>query len=315
MNESLEAFDDLDWSALLDLAFKEDRVASDASTRLCQNFLRDRVSAETEIRFVFLSREEGVFCGARLFEHLQQSHGWTFESHLVDGDMIRAGTCLSEGRAPWAKLLSQERSVLNLLQMLSGVATETRHFAEIVNGAYESWSSEDKERFPRPRLYHTRKTLPGLRAFQVYAACVGGAERHRLHLADRVMLKDNHKLVLEGQGLDFVDLFNWAREQSELASDLWLIEVDSPNEALRLNAVGAKHLLLDNFSSNMVRDILPALNNVQSVEVSGGLRRDTLAEYVMPGVHRLSVGALTHSARSIDISLDFSLSDTSESQA
>ncbi|MEO5668569.1 MAG: hypothetical protein ABIR96_10960, partial [Bdellovibrionota bacterium] len=176
---------------------------------------------------------------------------------------------------------------------------------KLIDDAYEEWSDVDKERFEKPRLYHTRKTLPGLRPFQVYAACVGGASLHRLHLADRVMLKDNHKLILETMGASFVELLGWARSRPEMAPDLWLLEVDSPDEALRLNAVGAKHLLLDNFDPSMVRDILPALRNVESIEVSGGLRLETLATYVIPGVHRLSVGALTHSARSLDISMEF----------
>jgi nicotinate-nucleotide pyrophosphorylase (carboxylating) len=195
--------------------------------------------------------------------------------------------------------------VLNLLQMLSGVSTQTQSYAKIIDEAYEAWPDDDKERFEKPRLYHTRKTLPGLRAFQVYAAVVGGADLHRLHLADRVMLKDNHKQILEAQGLGFVDLVGWARSRPETASDLWLIEVDSADEAMRLAAVGVKHLLLDNFSPALVREVLPALRSVESLEVSGGLRLETLADYVIPGVKRLSVGALTHSARSMDISMEF----------
>jgi nicotinate-nucleotide pyrophosphorylase (carboxylating) len=119
------------------------------------------------------------------------------------------------------------------------------------------------------------------------------------------MLKDNHKQILESQGLGFVELVAWARTRPEFASELWLVEVDSADEAMRLAAVGVRHLLLDNFSPSLVREVMPALRSVQSLEVSGGLRLETIASYVIPGVHRLSVGALTHSARSLDISMEF----------
>jgi len=305
LHSKLDDFADLDWGPLLELAFREDRVSGDVSTQLCERFLDDAGTTEQDVDFALVSREVGVFCGARLLDHLAQKHGWSFSSQLVDGDHIRAGSFLAEGRAPWKTLLSQERSVLNLLQLLSGVATQTESYVRVVEEAYEAWSDEDKLQHARPQLYHTRKTLPGLRSFQVYAACVGGASLHRLHLADRVMLKDNHKLVLEARGRNFVDLVAWARSRTEESSELWLVEVDSPDEALRLNAVGAQHLLLDNFSPSLVREIVPALRNVRSIEVSGGLHLDTLASYVIPGVHRLSVGALTHSARSLDISMEF----------
>jgi nicotinate-nucleotide pyrophosphorylase (carboxylating) len=301
----LADFNDLDWVPLLELAFREDRVASDVTTLLCEKFLEGRIEKGLEVGFSLLSREEGLFCGEKLLDHLANRHGWRFEARLIDGDHLRAGTSIAEGRAPWAALLSQERSVLNLLQMLSGVATETARYANSIEEAWSTWTDSEKELFEKPRLYHTRKTLAGLRPFQVYAACVGGANLHRLHLADRVMLKDNHKQVLESQGLGFVDLVAWARSRPEFASDLWLIEVDSPDEAMRLAAVGVKHLLLDNFSPSLVREVMPALRGVQSLEVSGGLRLETIANYVIPGVQRLSVGALTHSARSLDISMEF----------
>ncbi len=307
MESSLDIFEDLDWAPLLDLALREDRAQSDVTTNVCETFLAERISSQETISFKFLSREQGVFCGARLLKYLEQSESWRFESMLEDGDRIHAGSCLAEGQAPWSKLLSQERSVLNILQLLSGVATTTARYSEILDAAYEAWDEEHKQSFPKPRLYHTRKTLPGLRSFQVYAACVGGAALHRLHLADRVMLKDNHKLILESHGLSFEELLNWARTQARYSESSWLIEVDSPMEALRMNAVGAKHLLLDNFSPHSVREILPALNNVESIEVSGGLRLETLGDYVIPGVHRLSIGALTHSAQALDISLEFLL--------
>jgi nicotinate-nucleotide pyrophosphorylase (carboxylating) len=301
----LADFNDLDWAPLLELAFREDRVASDVTTLLCEEFLDGRIDPSLDVGFSLLSREEGVFCGEHLLDHLSAVHGWSFEARLVDGDHIRAGTSIAEGRAPWAALLSQERSVLNLLQMLSGVATETSRYSRAIEEAWSTWSDSEKELFEKPRLYHTRKTLAGLRPFQVYAACVGGASRHRLHLADRVMLKDNHKQILESQGLGFVELVAWARTRPEFASELWLVEVDSADEAMRLAAVGVRHLLLDNFSPSLVRELMPALRKVQSIEVSGGLRLDTIANYVIPGVQRLSVGALTHSARSLDISMEF----------
>ncbi|MEO5668178.1 MAG: hypothetical protein ABIR96_08985, partial [Bdellovibrionota bacterium] len=132
----LDSFADLDWAPLLELAFREDRVSGDVTTLLCEEFLDGRIDPGYQVEFRLVSRETGLFCGEKLLEHLAAVHGWQFTSQLVDGDHVRAGTYLAEGRAPWAALLSQERSVLNLLQLLSGVATQTRAYAKLIDDAY-----------------------------------------------------------------------------------------------------------------------------------------------------------------------------------
>jgi nicotinate-nucleotide pyrophosphorylase (carboxylating) len=305
---SIADFEDLNWASLLKKALREDHFEGDQTTRLCSKFLIEKCAFDEseEVSFALVSREDGVFCGSKLLEHLIHIHRWRVDHMLEDGDAVLMGTKIFEGTAPVMTLLSLERSVLNILQHLSGIASHTKKFKDLIDEAWMAWSREEQDRFPKPKLYHTRKTLPGLRPYQVYAACVGGADRHRLHLSDRVMLKDNHKFLLAQKKASFVELVNWAREGGDPYWPLWLVEVDTPAEALHMNAIGIKHILLDNFPPQIVREIVPTLKNVDSIEISGGLRLENLKNYVIPGVHRLSVGALTHSARSLDISLELS---------
>jgi|GEM_PF-499342 len=302
----LSDFADLDWSSLLSKALREDHFDGDATTRICAEYLTEVHSFDSKevVSFSLVSREGGIFCGKRLLEHLTEKHSWSAEQMLEDGDTMRMGTQIFVGSAPVLTLLSLERSVLNILQHLSGIASHTKKFKDLIDEAWLDWSLEDQDKFPKPKLYHTRKTLPGLRPYQVYAACVGGADRHRLHLSDRVMLKDNHKFLLAQKQSNFVDLVNWARAGGDPHWPLWLVEVDTIGEALHMNAIGVKHILLDNFPPHVVREVLPTLSNMESIEISGGLRLDNLKTYVIPGVKRMSVGALTHSARSLDISLE-----------
>lgn len=310
----LSDFDDLDWASFLKKTLREDRAEADITTKICASYLIEihQFNPLDEVEFSLISRESGIFCGARLLKHLVQQHSWQEEIMLEDGDELRLATTLFRGRAPVLTLLSLERSVLNILQHLSGIATQTARFKKLLEEAYSNWTPKERETFPMPKLYHTRKTLPGLRPYQVYAACVGGADRHRLHLSDRVMLKDNHKFLLAQKGSNFVDLVNWARSGGDPHWPLWLVEVDTPGEALHMNAIGVKHILLDNFPPKMLSEVLPTLKNIESVEVSGGLRLDNFKNYVIPGVHRLSVGALTHSARSLDISLELKSNEIGE---
>jgi nicotinate-nucleotide pyrophosphorylase (carboxylating) len=178
------------------------------------------------------------------------------------------------------------------------VATKTRRFVALVEAVWKRAGGTG----PAPGVYHTRKTSPLFRDLEREAIVSGGGRLHRRDLADSVLFKENHKEVLRGEGLSWADLvttLGGARVKTSL------IEVENPAEARAVVDAGARLIMLDNFSPSQVRETVAGLPADVTVEVSGGLDFETIVDFVIPGVHRLSVGSLTHSAPSLDLSLDW----------
>jgi nicotinate-nucleotide pyrophosphorylase (carboxylating) len=210
-----------------------------------------------------------------------------------DGQRVPAGTVILEVGGLGSGLLRVERTLLNLLSHMSGVATATR---ELVDIAKKNGSST--------RIACTRKTLPGLRYFEKRAVELGGGDTHRLRLDDAVLIKDNH-LELAGSITESV------RKAKAKVSFTKKIEVEatSPDQAAEAGLAGADIVLLDNMTPQEVKkslNLLEAkkLRDQMLVEVSGGITRDNLASYVKTGVDVISVGSITHSAKAIDMSLE-----------
>ena len=215
------------------------------------------------------------------------------KSKVRDGQEVPAGTIILEVNGYGSSLLKVERVLLNLLSHMSGVATAT---AELVSIARKNGSSV--------RIACTRKTLPGLRYFEKRAVELGGGDTHRLRLDDAVLIKDNH-LELAGS------ITGAVRKAKAKVSFTKKIEVEatSPNQAVEAAHAGADIVLLDNMRPQEVKkslDLLEAkkLRGGILVEVSGGITRDNLANYVKTGVDVISVGSITHSAKAIDMSLE-----------
>ena len=210
-----------------------------------------------------------------------------------DGQEVPAGTIILEVSGSGSALLKVERVLLNLLSHMSGVATAT---AELVNIAKKNGGST--------RIACTRKTLPGLRYFEKRAVELGGGDTHRLRLDDAVLIKDNH-LVLAGSITAAV------RKAKDKVSFTKKVEVEAttPDQAVEAGRAGADIVLLDNMTPQQVKksvNLLEARNlrHHLLVEVSGGITRENLASYVKTGVDVISVGAITHSAKAIDMSLE-----------
>jgi len=280
-------------------AIAEDLGAGDVTS---EGLVPDDALAEA----VFLAREGGVLAGievaALAFEAVDK--GVRFEAIARDGASFRAGDALARVHGRARSILAAERVSLNFLQRLSGTATLARRFVDAVAGT-------------RARIYDTRKTTPGLRALEKYAVRAGGAENHRMSLEDQALVKDNHLAVLarrSGVAPDEVDL-RAALAAIRARREGIFIEVEAatlPGVERALEA-SPDAILLDNMdvpalsrAVALVEDRCRARSLARpALEASGGVTLETVRAIAGTGVDRVSVGALTHSARALDIALEF----------
>ncbi|MEH3157816.1 MAG: carboxylating nicotinate-nucleotide diphosphorylase [Sphingomonas taxi] len=209
------------------------------------------------------------------------------ERPVRDGDRVAAGTDLMriEGRA--RAMLTAERSALNTVQHLSGIATMTRTYVDAIAGTGAT-------------LLDTRKTIPGLRRLEKYATRTGGAQNHRMGLWDAAMIKDNHVAVAGGIA---------PAVQRAVAAGIAhiIVEVDALDQIAPALEAGATHLLLDNMDPSTLREAVALVGGRVPTEASGGVRLDTIRAIAETGVTYISVGRLTQSAPAVDIGLDFAL--------
>ncbi len=275
--------------ALTEDGFPEDvtsLVAIDAAAR-----------GETEL----VSREDGVFAGEVLFEMLRENEQLelTLEPQVTDKDVLKPGRTIARLRGPVRTLLGVERTLLNFLQRLCGVASLTHRFVEAVEGTGTV-------------IYDTRKTLPGWRNLDKYAVRCGGGSNQREGLHDAVLIKDNH-LAGFGAGRLAAGAFEMMNRIAELKRkpDFVEFEVDTLEQLDELfKVVGIDVILLDNFSLEATREAVArrdalGLKGSVALEASGNVRLDNVRDIAETGVERIAIGALTHSAQALDIGMDF----------
>lgn len=242
------------------------------------------------------ARENGVVSGLEVVEavfHAVDSE-LSFQPISRDGSSVSRMEKVAEIRGRAQAILRGERTALNLLCHLSGIATMTRAFVT----ATKLWST---------KILATRKTTLGLRSLEISAVRHGGGDIYRTNLSDFVLLKDNHLAILGGMSGVRNVLEKLRRKDSSAADSLLRegkIEASSPEEVAEAIAMGWKHILLDNFTPNDVKRTVDAWRNEAFLEVSGGVTLQNVAEYASTGVHAISIGAITHSARAIDFSLE-----------
>ncbi len=247
-----------------------------------------------------VARKPGVFAGRAIFDLLKEAYATklTVLTQREDGAGLKTGTVIATLAGPLRKLLSIERTLLNFLQRLCGVATLTRTYVDAVAGT-------------QAKILDTRKTIPGWRQLDKYAVRCGGGQNHRTGLHDAILVKDNHLA-----GVDTDRLASQASQLISLAGTLnppplfVEFEVDTLDQLEQLlKVVGIDVILLDNFTPAQMRqavarrDALGLKGKVQ-LEASGGVSLDTLRAIAETGVDRISVGALTHSAPALDIAMD-----------
>jgi nicotinate-nucleotide pyrophosphorylase (carboxylating) len=239
------------------------------------------------------AREAGVLAGlpvaAAVFRAVEPA--LRFEAHLTEGAAFEAGALLAEIRGPARGLLSGERVALNLLQRMCGTATVTARYVAAVAGT-------------RARILDTRKTTPGLRALEKYAVRMGGGTNHRFALYDGVMLKDNHLALLAAQGVGLAEAVRRARAAVGPMVRVE-VEVETVADAIVAVEAGASMILLDNMPPAELRLAVETLAGRAELEASGGITLETVRAVAETGVDYISVGALTHSARALDLGLDW----------
>ncbi|MCY9847965.1 carboxylating nicotinate-nucleotide diphosphorylase [Pectobacterium jejuense] len=274
-----------DIPASVQLALREDLGGIvDANQDITALLLPDNETVSARI----ITREAGIFCGTRWLEEVFSQLGdtTTIVWHVADGDAITPNQTLCDITGPAKQLLTGERTALNFLQTLSGVATEVSRYVAVLQGT-------------RTRLLDTRKTLPGLRTALKYAVSCGGGDNHRLGLSDAFLIKENH-IIAAGS------IKNAVEKAQSLRSDVPVeVEVESLDELQQALEAGADIIMLDNFSLDNIREAVSTTQGRALLEISGNVTLDTLRGYAETGVDYISVGALTKHVQALDLSMRF----------
>ena len=235
----------------------------------------------------FVAKADGVLCGLdiamRVFTLLDDT--FTYTVHKNDGDEVKAGDLIVEFNGKTACLLKGERTALNIIQHMSGIATATNKAVKLCEGTNAS-------------VTDTRKTLPGLRALQKYAVVCGGGKNHRYNLSDGAMLKDNH--IDAGGGIT-----NAVAILRSKLGHMVKIEVETRNfdEVKEAVSAGADIIMLDNMTNAQMKECVEYIDGRAKTEASGNITLDNIAEVAKTGVDIISLGALTHSVKAFDISM------------
>jgi len=244
-------------------------------------------------RATVVARAPMVLCGMEMIPYILHAYGidTDAELHCADGAVLETGAVIAETSGPSVKLLQAERPLLNFLQRLSGIATETRRYVDALGDS-------------QTRLLDTRKTTPGWRMLEKYAVACGGGWNHRLGLFDRIMLKDNHLAAgAAGTGEALANVVRSARDaRPDLAVE---VEVDRLDQIPPVLEAGAHIVLLDNFSEEALAEAVRLIGGRASTEASGGITLEKVPRLGTLGLDFISTGALVHRSSWCDIGLDW----------
>ena len=269
---------------LVDRALAEDLGQGDVTT---EALVPDVQQGKGSI----VAKAEGIVAGTDVARQvfLKADPQLKVDIFIQDGSEVNPGDVIAKVEGKCAGILRAERVALNFLQHLSGIASETARYVEAVKGL-------------PVQITDTRKTTPGLRALQKYAVAAGGGKNHRVHLGDAILIKDNHLAALRSQGLSMKDII--ARAGQQTSDKLKIeIEVKSPREAAEAADAGADIIMLDNMNLDEMRQAVKLIEGRALVEASGGITLDEVRAVAETGVDLISVGALTHSPKALDMSL------------
>ena len=269
---------------LIDEALDEDMPSGDITTDAL-------VPPHTRGRANFMAKAEGVLAGIEVARMVFQKVDpfLKFSATYQDGSRIKGGDILAAVSGDVAGILKAERTSLNFLQHLSGIATATAQFVKAVDGL-------------NVQILDTRKTVPGLRLLEKYAVAAGGGHNHRMGLSDMVLIKDNHIAILRREGRSLAEIIHTARIRTPGNIKIE-VETTSPEQAREAAEAGADIVMLDNMSVDAMREAVRLVNHKALIEASGGVDLATVRRIAETGVDCISVGAITHSARALDISL------------
>jgi nicotinate-nucleotide pyrophosphorylase (carboxylating) len=280
----MELLQQQDIKELVEIAIREDIGSGDHSSLAC-------IPADKMGHAYCIAKEDGVIAGIDLAGYIFKriDAGLRFEPKVKDGENIKKGDLIFDIYGSDISILTAERLVLNFMQRLSGIATQSRKISELLSNYHTT-------------VLDTRKTTPGMRLLEKWAVRLGGSSNHRIGLYDMIMIKDNH--------IDFAGGIAQAIEKTHQylkfkGLDL-KIEIETRNleEVKEVLALGGVHrIMLDNFSPEQLKEAIDIIDKRYETEASGGITVDTIQDYAASGVDFISVGALTHSSKSIDLSL------------
>ena len=270
---------------IIDRALAEDLGKGDVTTEAL-------IAGDQQGTGFIVAKEEGILAGTgaatQVFHRIDPE--LKVEILLEDGAGVKPGSKVAKVSGSIASILKAERIALNFLQRLSGIASETNRYVARVEGL-------------PVRIMDTRKTTPGWRSLEKYAVRVGGGGNHRMNLSDGVLIKDNHLLALRSQGLNIKEIIAKARQNAPQRLPVE-VEVRTVSEALEAVEAGADIVMLDNMNLEDMREAVKSINGRALIEASGGIKLDNVRAVAETGVDLISIGALTHSAKALDISLE-----------
>lgn len=262
-------------------ALKEDMPLGDITTD-------NIISPESTTRATFLAKQDAIIAGLQVAQHVFEilDSGVKFTAFIKDGDRVKKGDIIAAVSGPTRALLKGERTALNFMQRLSGIATLTNKYVQIVKDL-------------PVKVTDTRKTTPGLRILEKYAVSAGGGSNHRYSLSDGVLIKDNH-IAAAGGIRNAVELVRKSIPHTVKIE----VETESIEDVQEALDCKADIIMLDNMSNNQMTEAVKLINKRALVEASGNISEDTIYEVAKTGVDIISIGKVTHSAGSIDISMN-----------
>lgn len=279
---------EIEWNQVeqvIDSALAEDSVWGDVTTEAL-------IPENQEGKAYLVAKGEGVLAGigvATMVFH-RVDPALRVNELVADGGRVHPGDRMAAIEGKVASILRAERAALNFLQRLSGIATETAKYVEAVSGT-------------KALITDTRKTAPGLRLLEKYAVRVGGGHNHRQNLGDGVLIKDNHLVALRSRGVGLGEVIKKARQHAPHTLKIE-VEVESVEQAQEALSAGADIIMLDNMNLEEMRQVVELARGRALIEASGGITLDSVHAVAETGVDLISVGALTHSAKALDISLE-----------
>ncbi len=268
---------------LIDSALAEDMAFDDVTTKAL-------VPEDLEAKASIVVKDDGVLAGGKIAEpvFLRVDPSLQVEVLIQDGARVQKGdvAAIIEGKVEG--ILRAERTALNFLCHLSGIASETARYVQATKGL-------------KAQISDTRKTAPGIRLLEKYAVHIGGGKSYRLHLGDGILIKDNHLAALRSLGIGLKEAIGMARQSSDLSVE---VEVESVDEACEALDAGADVIMLDNMVVDDMRQVVKIAAGRALIEASGCINLDNVRSIAETGVDIISVGAITHSAKALDLSLD-----------
>ena len=243
-----------------------------------------------KIKAKIISREQGIIAGVGFARSIFQLKGCTVRTFTKDGSRLKANQTVLQISGNAKSILSCERTVLNLISRMSGIATQTNYLV-----------SQIKKYSKKINLYSTRKTAPGLRYFDKEAVVIGGGHKHRMALDDMILIKDNHLLLSNSME----DIIKKAQKKHRRVE----VEVENQRDTILAAKYGATIIMLDNFSPAQIKKTITALQkeklrNKVKLEASGGINSKNIGTYAKTGVDMISVGSVTNSVKGLDLSLE-----------